>query len=51
VLEGTVPQDKSENLKKFNAVLKSEILNDITPQTAVNEIECTIGAGTPYKEI
>jgi hypothetical protein len=38
-------------LKKFNAVLKSEILKDINSQTAVNEIECTIGAGTPYMEI
>jgi hypothetical protein len=38
-------------LKKFNAVLKSEILKGINPQTALSEIECTIGAGTPYMEI
>jgi hypothetical protein len=51
VLEGSVPQGKKENLEKFNATLKGEILKGIDPKTTVSEIECNLSAGTPYIEI
>ena len=50
-MEGSVGQDQAENLKSFKAAMKDNALKDVTPETAVIEIECKIGAGSDYIEI
>lgn len=51
VIEGSVPQEQSENLKRFRAHLKDTVLKDVSPDTAAQEIECKVGAGADYIEI
>jgi len=51
IIEGGVPSEKAENVKKFKKLAQEGPLKDVNPQTANVEIEVKMGMGAPYQKI
>ena len=51
MIEGGVPSEKAENVKKFKKLAQEGPLKDVSPQSANVEIEVKMGMGAPYQKI